>query len=342
MCSSQSCHGILDVSMGAVERLHRHNIYPTILILKFRSVKQVREMCDALEKNLSQKISQKEAKERFEMCNKMEVEYRGLVSAVVPAVVNMAYMCTQVKACVDSEQSKTLWIPDSLWWDSVWWDSLWYETLFDMRLSLIWDSLWYETLFDMRLCLIWDSVWYETLFDMRLCLIWDSVWYETLFDLRLSLIWDSVWWDSLWYETLFDMRLCLMRLSLIWDSLWYDSLWYDSLWYETLFDMRLSLIWDSLWYETLFDMRLSLIWDSVWYETLFDMRLLLDDARCMLFVGLHFQIFFFFSGYVYLFTILNYFNSAITYLLIWEFVFLPTITFCVIFVHYERLILFII
>ena len=275
LCSSQSCHGILDVSMGAVERLHRHNIYPTILILKFRSVKQVREMCDALEKNLSQKISQKEAKERFEMCNKMEVEYRGLVSAVVPAVVNMAYMCTQVKACVDSEQSKTLWIPDSVWWDSLWYETLFDETLFDMRLSL------------MRLCLIWDSVWYETLFDMRLCLIWDSLWYETLFDMRLSLIWDS-------------------------------------LWYETFFDMRLSLIWDSHW------------WDSVWYETL------LDDARCMLFVGLHFQFFFFFSGYVYLFTILNYFNSAITYLLIWEFVFLPTITFCVIFVHYERLILFII
>ena len=60
-----------------------------------------------------QKISHKEAKEMYEMCAKLEVEYKSVISAVVPAIVNMAYISTQVKAHVDSEQSKTLWVPVS-------------------------------------------------------------------------------------------------------------------------------------------------------------------------------------------------------------------------------------
>ena len=106
-----SGHAVLDLSITAVERLHKYNIYPIILVMKFRSMKQVKEMCDAIEKNLPCKISPKEAKERFEMCSKLENEYKGLISAVVPAVVNLAYMCAQVKAFVDSEQKKLLWVP---------------------------------------------------------------------------------------------------------------------------------------------------------------------------------------------------------------------------------------
>lgn len=37
-------------------------------------------------------------------------------AAVIPAGaagVNVAYMCTQIKAAVDVEQSKTLWVPVS-------------------------------------------------------------------------------------------------------------------------------------------------------------------------------------------------------------------------------------
>jgi len=33
------------------------------------------------------------------------------ISAVIPAGVSVAYICTQVKASVDEEQSKALWIP---------------------------------------------------------------------------------------------------------------------------------------------------------------------------------------------------------------------------------------
>lgn len=32
-------------------------------------------------------------------------------AAVLPAGGNVAYMCTQIKAAVDSEQNKTLWVP---------------------------------------------------------------------------------------------------------------------------------------------------------------------------------------------------------------------------------------
>lgn len=31
--------------------------------------------------------------------------------AIIPAGVNVAYMCTQIKAAVNLEQSKTLWVP---------------------------------------------------------------------------------------------------------------------------------------------------------------------------------------------------------------------------------------
>lgn len=36
------------------------------------------------------------------------------VAAVIPAGVNIAYICTQVKASVDEEQSKALWVPRGL------------------------------------------------------------------------------------------------------------------------------------------------------------------------------------------------------------------------------------
>ncbi|XP_037785436.1 disks large homolog 5-like isoform X4 [Penaeus monodon] len=106
----KSCHGILDISLSSVERLHRHNIYPIVLLLKFRHHKQIREVCDS-HLTSSERISQKEAKEMFELANKMEQEYKHVISAVIPAAVNMPYISTQVKSCVDQEQSKTLWVP---------------------------------------------------------------------------------------------------------------------------------------------------------------------------------------------------------------------------------------
>lgn len=76
---SQSCHGILDISLASVERLHRHNIYPIVLLLKFRHHKQIREVCDSPHPS-PERISQKEAKEMYELAAKMEQEYKHVIS----------------------------------------------------------------------------------------------------------------------------------------------------------------------------------------------------------------------------------------------------------------------
>ncbi|XP_066956131.1 disks large homolog 5 isoform X2 [Macrobrachium rosenbergii] len=103
-------HGILDISLSSVERLHQHNIYPIVLLLKYRHHKQIREVCDSHHPS-AERISQKEAKEMYELSIKIEQEYKHVISAVIPAAVNMPYISTQVKSHVDQEQSKTLWVP---------------------------------------------------------------------------------------------------------------------------------------------------------------------------------------------------------------------------------------
>jgi hypothetical protein len=43
----QQSHCILDVNLSAVERLHRNKIYPIVLLLKFKSAKQIKEIKDS-------------------------------------------------------------------------------------------------------------------------------------------------------------------------------------------------------------------------------------------------------------------------------------------------------
>ncbi|GFR00558.1 putative discs large log 5a [Trichonephila clavata] len=59
---------------------------------------------------LIEKVTTKAAKEMFEHALKIESEYKQLINAVIPGS-NLAYMCTQVKSCVEEEQSKALWVP---------------------------------------------------------------------------------------------------------------------------------------------------------------------------------------------------------------------------------------
>lgn len=40
----QESHCILDVNLSAVERLHRNKIFPIVLLLKFKSAKQIKEI----------------------------------------------------------------------------------------------------------------------------------------------------------------------------------------------------------------------------------------------------------------------------------------------------------
>lgn len=75
----QSRHGILDIGLGSVERLHRRNIYPIVLVLKFKHYKHIRDIIDTHLQS-HERLSQKEAKEMFDITNKMEQEYKHLIS----------------------------------------------------------------------------------------------------------------------------------------------------------------------------------------------------------------------------------------------------------------------
>lgn len=109
MMADKNCHCVLDVALSSVERLHRHQVYPIVLLIKFKSTKQIKEVKDT--RYPLDKVTAKAAKEMYEHALKLEAEYRHYISAVIPAGVNVAYMCTQIKAAVDIEQSKTLWVP---------------------------------------------------------------------------------------------------------------------------------------------------------------------------------------------------------------------------------------
>ena len=64
-----------------MERLHRHNIYPIVILLKFKHHKQIREVCDPHQPS-AEKISQKEAKEMFELATKLEQDYKQVITGI--------------------------------------------------------------------------------------------------------------------------------------------------------------------------------------------------------------------------------------------------------------------
>ncbi|XP_002069223.3 disks large homolog 5 [Drosophila willistoni] len=107
-CKNDRRHCILDVSISAVERLQRLQIYPIVLLLRFKSAKQIRDIRDFG----SDKISAKAAKEMYERAQKLGSDYKQYISAVIPGV-SIKHMCTQIKDAVDKEQDKLLWVPVS-------------------------------------------------------------------------------------------------------------------------------------------------------------------------------------------------------------------------------------
>ncbi|XP_055915942.1 disks large homolog 5 isoform X1 [Eupeodes corollae] len=109
-CKNDRRHCILDISISAVERLQRLQIYPIVLLLRFKSAKQIREIKDP--RYGTDKISAKAAKEMYERALKLESDYKQYISAVIPGV-SIKHMCTQIKDSVDKEQDKLLWVPVS-------------------------------------------------------------------------------------------------------------------------------------------------------------------------------------------------------------------------------------
>lgn len=66
----------MDISISAVELLQRLHIYPIVLLLRFKSAKQIREIRDFG----TDKISAKAAKEMYERALKLESEYKQYIS----------------------------------------------------------------------------------------------------------------------------------------------------------------------------------------------------------------------------------------------------------------------
>ncbi|XP_043192461.1 disks large homolog 5-like [Amphibalanus amphitrite] len=102
-------HCVLDMDVSALGRLHRHRIHPIVLLVRFKSVKQIREVRESVYP--MEKVCTKAAKDMHENARKLEHDLKNVLSATVPGGGNMAYLCTQVKAAVEQEQNKALWVP---------------------------------------------------------------------------------------------------------------------------------------------------------------------------------------------------------------------------------------
>lgn len=76
--AQKNVHGILDITLNAVSRLHNRRCFPIILLLKFKSVKHVREVKET--RLPSEKIAAKAAKEMYEHVIKVEAEHKHLIS----------------------------------------------------------------------------------------------------------------------------------------------------------------------------------------------------------------------------------------------------------------------
>lgn len=64
--------------ISAVDRLQRLQIYPIVLLLRFKSAKQIKEIKDS--RYSTDKISAKAAKEMYEHTLKLESDYRQYIS----------------------------------------------------------------------------------------------------------------------------------------------------------------------------------------------------------------------------------------------------------------------
>ncbi|GAB6028550.1 hypothetical protein CHUAL_002693 [Chamberlinius hualienensis] len=101
-------HCIIDVSPAGVERLHRNQIYPIVIFIKFKSTKQIRELKDP--RNQLEKVTTKAAKEMYEHSLRVESEYKHLTSAVIQGG-NLALMSSQIRTQIDQLQHKAVWVP---------------------------------------------------------------------------------------------------------------------------------------------------------------------------------------------------------------------------------------
>lgn len=63
-----------------MERLQRAQMYPIVILVKFKSAKQIREIKDL---SVSDKITPKASKELYEHAQKVESEYKHLITGKI-------------------------------------------------------------------------------------------------------------------------------------------------------------------------------------------------------------------------------------------------------------------
>ena len=120
-----------------MEKLQQQNIYPIVILVKFKSVKHIKEIniWDSRGGTGHQdKPSMKDAKNMQELSVKVEQDYKHLISDTVLAGANIMLICAQVKvsqavltkvlhltffqvaAKIDQEQKRPIWIQSGTIW----------------------------------------------------------------------------------------------------------------------------------------------------------------------------------------------------------------------------------
>jgi len=93
---SMNQHSMLDIHISSVEKLHQNQIYPIVILIKFKSIKQMKEVKDP--RYQPEQLNHKDAKNIYEHTMKQEQEYKHLISEVIHAGANLMLICAQVAA----------------------------------------------------------------------------------------------------------------------------------------------------------------------------------------------------------------------------------------------------
>uniref|UniRef100_A0A1I8AJK0 PDZ domain-containing protein n=1 Tax=Steinernema glaseri TaxID=37863 RepID=A0A1I8AJK0_9BILA len=112
---NHNLHCVMEISPQAVARLHSMRIYPILIRIKFKTVKQMKELSE----DIGERLANKQAKERFdkakEVDNELEQLKLGVNNVIVSSQANyrnaLRHICLQIVSIVEHEQKRTVWVP---------------------------------------------------------------------------------------------------------------------------------------------------------------------------------------------------------------------------------------
>ncbi|TMS38589.1 hypothetical protein L596_005279 [Steinernema carpocapsae] len=92
-------------------------IYPILIRIKFKTVKQMKDFSE----DICERLANKQAKERFEKAKEVDNEIEQLKLGVNNVIVSsqassnarnaLRHICGQIVSIVDHEQKRTVWVP---------------------------------------------------------------------------------------------------------------------------------------------------------------------------------------------------------------------------------------